>query len=108
MTSAPNQWIFPTVRFKYWYSYLPMPRKPASRDAKSFGVAFGAAVRARRDKKRWTAQELAEATGLSVDGVRRIEVGKVADPGIQTVDRIATALATTVDALVKAARKGES
>jgi transcriptional regulator with XRE-family HTH domain len=85
-----------------------MGRRPATSSAKSFGIAFGVAVRAHRDKKGWTAQRLAELSGLSVDGVRRIEVGKVADPGIQTVDKLATALTTTVDALLRATRKGES
>ncbi|HEY3673042.1 MAG TPA: helix-turn-helix transcriptional regulator [Acidimicrobiia bacterium] len=85
-----------------------MARRPATTDSKSFGVAFGAAVRARRDKKGWTAQRLAEVSGLSVDGVRRIEVGRVTDPGIQTVNKIATALTTTVDALLRATREGES
>lgn len=84
-----------------------MARKPASSEARAFGVAFGAAVRARRDKKHLTAQQLADATGLSVDGVRRIEVGTVFDPGVQTAARIAKALGTTVDALLKSTRRGD-
>ena len=47
-----------------------------------------------------TGQALAETAGLSVDGLRKLETGRIRDPGIQTVMRLALSLDVTVDHLI--------
>lgn len=53
-------------------------------------------------------QALAEAARISVDGLRKLETGRVPDPGVQTVMRVAQSLGVTLDYLVEqvAARRG--
>lgn len=50
-------------------------------------------------------QALAEAADLSVDALRKLETGRVPDPGFQTVLRLANSLGMTLDDLVKQASK---
>ena len=52
---------------------------------------FGARVKALRQAKLMTQEDLAEATGLAVRTVRNIEAGRVS-PTLTTVGRLAEAL----------------
>lgn len=45
--------------------------------------------------------ELAELAGISVPSLYRIATGTTPDPKVSTVNAIATALGTTIDALIK-------
>lgn len=53
--------------------------------------AFASGLRQARKLKKWTQQRLAEAAGLSVDMVSRLERGDVA-PSFDSVDSLAKAL----------------
>lgn len=78
-----------------------MGRKPHTAGERAFGAELGRVIAARRTKRNMTGQALAEGAGLSVDGLRKLETGRVRDPGIQTVMRLARSLDVTLDQLVK-------
>lgn len=84
------------------YSYL-VSRRPLTADERAFGAALGRVIAERRRNANMTGQALAEAARLSVDGLRKLETGRVPDPGFQTVVRLAASLGVTVDQLVEQA-----
>jgi transcriptional regulator with XRE-family HTH domain len=55
------------------------------------GKRFGVHVRVLRHARRFTQEELAERSELSVDAVRRIERGAFS-PSLETVNKLATGL----------------
>lgn len=77
-----------------------MARKPHTADERAFGTELGRVIAAQRTERNMTGQALAEIAGLSVDGLRKLETGRIRDPGIQTVMRLALSLDVTVDQLV--------
>lgn len=77
-----------------------MARKPHTADERAFGTQLGRVIAARRTERNMTGQALAETAGLSVDGLRKLETGRIRDPGIQTVMRLAQSLDVTLDQLV--------
>lgn len=77
-----------------------MARKPHTADERAFGTELGRVIAARRTERNMTGQALAETAGLSVDGLRKLETGRIRDPGIQTVMRLALSLDVTVDHLI--------
>lgn len=64
---------------------------------------FGRTVQQRRQACQMSQQALAVEAGLAVQTVSKIEQGLVADPGVSTVSRLARALGTTVDQMLKEA-----
>lgn len=89
------------------YSYL-VPRKPLTADERAFGTELGRVIAEQRKEAQMSGQALAEDARLSVDGLRKLEAGKVPAPGFQTVVRLAQSLGVTLDQLVEqvAARRG--
>ncbi|MGW7673032.1 helix-turn-helix domain-containing protein [Streptomyces sp. NPDC054775] len=64
------------------------------------GARLGARLRALREERGWTRAHLAEAAGVSLRTLKRIETAGSAAPGLFTVAALAAALGVTVDALV--------
>ena len=95
------------VRLEYMY-YGLMARKPPTADERAFGTELGRVIAERRKEANMTGQALAEAARLSVDGLRKLETGRVPEPGFQTVLRLAQSLGVTLDQLVEqvTARRG--
>jgi transcriptional regulator with XRE-family HTH domain len=58
--------------------------------------ALGSRVRARRQRRGWTLNDLADRTGLSVPYLSDIERRNVTNPTLETLAALATALETTV------------
>ncbi len=56
---------------------------------------FGDEVRARRRRTGWTQEQLAEASGLSVRSIRKLESGRVTAPRLPTVQLLAGAFRLT-------------
>ena len=82
------------------YSFL-MGRKPFTADERAFGIELGRVIAERRGESEMSGQALAEGARLSVDGLRKLEVGRISDPGFQTVLRLAQKLGVTLDQLVE-------
>ena len=82
------------------YTYL-MARKPLTADERAFGAELGRVIAERRKEAKMSGQVLAEDARLSVDGLRKLETGRVSDPGFQTVVRLARSLGVTLDRLVE-------
>jgi transcriptional regulator with XRE-family HTH domain len=57
---------------------------------------LGSRVRARRQRRGWTLKDLADHTGLSVPYLSDIERSNVANPTLETLTTLATALGITV------------
>ena len=95
------------MRLEYMYSYL-MARKPLTADERAFGTELGRVIAERRKEAKMSGQALAEDARLSVDGLRKLETGRVPDPGFRTVLRLAQSLGVTLDQLVEqvTARRG--
>ena len=85
-----------------------MGRKPHTADERAFGAELGRVIAERREAAKMSGQALAERARLSVDGLRKLETGRVRDPGLQTVLRLAQNLDVTLDQLVEqvTARRG--
>jgi DNA-binding XRE family transcriptional regulator len=79
----------------------PISSPPAqAEDAERlFAEGIGDAIRASRKVLGWTQADLAERAGLSPNYVARIERGEVS-PSLWVTHRIASAMSTTLDALV--------
>ncbi|HEX5406610.1 MAG TPA: helix-turn-helix transcriptional regulator [Pseudonocardiaceae bacterium] len=71
----------------------------------AWGQALGRELQRHRSGR--TAEAVARAAGVSVDTLRRVERGAVASPGFFLVGRIAEALGTSLDDLLRAARNAE-
>lgn len=82
------------------YSYS-MARKPRTADERAFGTVLGHVIAELRREADMSGQDLAGSARLSVDGLRRLETGRVPDPGFQTVLRLAQSLGVTLDQLVE-------
>lgn len=67
--------------------------------APSDEVRVGERVAQRRGAKRLTGQQLATQANVSIDTVRSIESGRVANPGINTVAKLADVLDASLDDL---------
>jgi transcriptional regulator with XRE-family HTH domain len=67
-----------------------IPSAPAAAAALRLAVEAGAAIRAARRARRWTLRKLAEATGMGVSGVHRVEAGKAGS--LETYARMGVAL----------------
>lgn len=60
---------------------------------------IGVALRRARERKGWSREVLSAHSGLSVRGIEDIETGVTASPRVTTLERLAAALGTTVQAL---------
>ena len=69
-----------------------MPRSKLSSVERRRGVDLGKALKEERELRDQSQSQIAQAAGLSVDALRRIEQGRVANPGVFTVASIAGAL----------------
>src|SRR6266508_3891695 len=61
---------------------------------------FGAALRERRRQRGLTQAQVAEAAGIAVETVSRIEGGRLASLSLVLGSRVATAVGTTIQALL--------
>jgi transcriptional regulator with XRE-family HTH domain len=79
---------------------MPKPRsKPPSKE--KVQVTFGAAVRARREARRLTQEQVAELAELHVNYLSSVERGE-RNIGLHNIARLAYALDMTVSALLSA------
>lgn len=81
-----------------------MVRQPLSDEDRRLGAALGSEIRRRRGQA--SASTLASAHEVNLDTWRRVEQGKVANPGFFLVSDIAAALNVTMDELAASARSG--
>lgn len=81
-----------------------MPRQTMSDDERRLGAALGSEIRRRRGAT--SASTLATTHAVNLDTWRRVEQGKVANPGFFLVADIAAALNVTMDDLATSARSG--
>ena len=79
-----------------------MPRQRVSDADKAYGERLGRYLRTLRTEMNRSAQQVAEASELSIDTVRSIETGRIAAPSFLTVSRIATALGVGLDQIRRA------
>jgi transcriptional regulator with XRE-family HTH domain len=63
-------------------------------------ATLGSRVRARRQRRGWTLKDLADKTCLSVPYLSDIERSNVANPTLETLTALATAMETTVTDLL--------
>lgn len=73
---------------------MPRTKKPAA------PATIGERIRAARLKAGWTQVELAQASGVGQGPISLLESGKVADPFVSTLRKLADALGVTMDSLV--------
>ena len=69
-----------------------MPKRKTTSQERKRGAALGRALKAEREAKNRSQDQLARGADVSVDNLRRIEQGRVANPGVFTVAAIAEAL----------------
>ena len=84
--------------FLYWYSYR-MPRPTATAEQRQHGAALGRAIAGHRSAAGHSAEHIAGEANVSVETIRRIEQGRVANPGIFTVASIARTLGVDLSQL---------
>lgn len=63
-------------------------------------LKVGTSIRALRKQKGLTLEDLAGKTGINMDHIARIERGETKNPRIDTIQKIAKALAVDVDAIL--------
>ena len=81
-----------------------MPKPPLTDEDRRIGRALGAALGARRDELDVTAEQVANDAGLPLDTLRRIEQGRVANPGLFTAAAVAERLGIHLGDLARDAR----
>jgi len=77
----------------------PAPRQPRARGDKAQGLEIGLRIRAARSARDMTQLDLSNATGIRRPNIARLERGGNT-PTLETLQRIAQALETTVSKLV--------
>jgi transcriptional regulator with XRE-family HTH domain len=75
-----------------------MVRPPLTPEDRARGARLGALLREARGARTMT--EVAVASGVSVDALRKIESGRVPTPALFTVAALAAALGLSLDAIV--------
>ncbi|WP_445189561.1 helix-turn-helix domain-containing protein [Pseudonocardia sp. Cha107L01] len=75
-----------------------MVRPPLTPEDRARGARLGALLREARGARTMT--EVAIASGVSVDALRKIESGRVPTPALFTVAALAAALGLSLDAMV--------
>ena len=75
---------------------------------KSLLPEIGKAIRILREKRGLSQTDVREKTGLEASYISRIETGKIRLPRVDTINKIAIAIDTTVDEIVKLAIKLET
>lgn len=81
-----------------------MPKQPLTEEERRIGRALGAALGSRREELDVTAEQIANDAGLPLDTLRRIEQGRVANPGLFTVAVVAERLGIHLGDLARDAR----
>lgn len=76
-----------------------MGRRRTTAQQSAFGASLGRAIRDERLAQSLSGEDLARASQVSVDLVRSIESGRVANPGLYSVAAIASALQLSIDDL---------
>lgn len=76
-----------------------MVRPPLSPEERARGERLGALLRAARGPRSMT--EVAAASGVPVETLRKIETGRIATPAFFTVAALATALGLTLEDVVR-------
>ncbi len=79
-----------------------VPLTPAERER---GEKLGALLREARGER--SLVEVAGASGISAETLRKIETGRIPTPAFFTVAALASALGLTLDELVTSGRSGE-
>lgn len=82
-----------------------MGRFKTSAEKREKGADLGKALQAERTLKNKTQSQIAHEAGLSVDALRNIEQGHVANPGVFTVASIADALGRSLTHFVPPRRR---
>ncbi len=73
----------------------------------TLNVQFGLRIRELRKLREHTQEHLAERSGLSVDGIRRIERGAFS-PSLDTIDRLCRGLEITIPTLFDGLKSKQS
>jgi transcriptional regulator with XRE-family HTH domain len=76
-----------------------MVRPPLTPEDRARGARLGALLREARGARTMT--EVAIASGVSVDALRKIESGRVPTPALFTVAALAAALGLSLDTMVR-------
>lgn len=79
-----------------------MPGRPRRNESphRDASKALAARIRARREELGWSQQRLAQSASVAYGTVRAIETNAVVEPGVFTIQLIATALGTDLTELV--------
>lgn len=77
-----------------------MPRRPSTRAERARGARLGKRLQKARQDAGRTTEEVARTSGISVDTLRRIEQGRIANPGLFTVASAAAVIDLGLDDLV--------
>ena len=72
-----------------------MVRPPLSKEERARGERLGALLRQARGSRSMT--EIAAASGVAVETIRKIETGRIATPAFFTVAALAQAVGLTLD-----------
>jgi transcriptional regulator with XRE-family HTH domain len=86
----------------YDYRYAPS-RRAMSRSYGGCGMSLGELVRELRQRRGWTQEQLAEATGMDQTSISQIETGRTLRPSYERMLGLAAALAIPVADLLQAA-----
>ena len=82
-----------------------MARSKITNDEWRRGADLGRALQAERTSKKKSQGQIADGADVPVDTLRRIEQGKVANPGVFTIAAIASALGRPLAWFVKPPRQ---
>ena len=83
-----------------------MTRKSASTQEREHGERLGRLIAESRLLHEYSAPELAQASGVSIDALRSLENGRVPTPGFLTIARLAESLDLSLDRLHADASEG--
>lgn len=83
-----------------------MPRAKIAESERKRGADLGEALQRERIAKEHSQSQLARQANVSVDNLRRIEQGHVANPGVFTVSALSDALDRPLSYFVKPQKQG--
>ncbi|MCY3634005.1 MAG: helix-turn-helix transcriptional regulator [bacterium] len=82
-----------------------MARPRRTKEERARGEELGKEIQRKRQASRRSSAEIAVDAGMSIDTLRGLEQGRVADPGVFVIAAIASALGCGVDELVSTANR---
>jgi transcriptional regulator with XRE-family HTH domain len=95
-------WVCTNLHVITYMYHHTMSEADPPKSEKVFGIAVGREMARRRAECELSGNTLAGRSGVSVDTIRSIEIGRISSPGLYAMSRLTAVLGVSLDAIAAA------